>query len=70
MGNLSAEISDVMKDKSVILPEPFTNTKHLVSKQDLMIFHKNIRSINNKTDEILNTIESNPPHALRFTEHL
>jgi len=37
--------------------------------QDLMIFHQNIRSLNNKTDEILNTLESNPPHLLCFTEH-
>ena len=44
------------------------NTKHLVPK-DLMIFHQNIRNLNNKSDEILNTIESNPPHILCFTEH-
>ena len=44
------------------------NTKHLVPK-DLMIFHQNIRNLNNKSDEILNNIESNPPHILCFTEH-
>jgi hypothetical protein len=38
-------------------------------KWDLIIFHQNIRGINNKTDEIVNTIASNPPHVLCFTEH-
>ena len=33
-----------------------------------MIFHKNIRNLNNKTDEIWNTIELNLPHMLCFTE--
>ena len=50
-----------LRDKSATLPEPFTNTKHMVP-QDLIIFHQNIRSINNKIDEILNTTESNPVH--------
>ena len=67
MGNLKAETSDGLKDKSVTLPELAPNRKHLVS-QDLMTFHQNIRSLNNKTDEILNTLESNPPHLLCFTE--
>jgi hypothetical protein len=38
-------------------------------EQDLIIFHQNIRGINNKTGEIVNTIVTNPPHVLRFTEH-
>jgi hypothetical protein len=65
VGNFNAETSDVLKDKSVILPEPFTNTKHLVP-QDLMIFHQNIRSLNNKINEILNTTESNPTTRTLF----
>jgi len=68
MGNVKAETSDELKDKSITLPELSTNRKHLVP-QDLMIFHQNIRSLNNKTDEILNTLESNPPHILCFSEH-
>ena len=68
MGDLNTDTSDVLREKSATLPEPLTNTKHLVP-QDLIIFHQYIRSINNKTDEILNTIESNPPHVLCFTEY-
>jgi hypothetical protein len=34
-----------------------------------MIFHHNIRGINNKTDETVTTIVTNPPHVLCFTEH-
>ena len=34
-----------------------------------MTFHQNIRGINNKTDEIVNTIVINPPHVLCFGEH-
>ena len=68
MGNVKAESSDELQDKPVTLPELSTNRKHLVP-QDLMIFHQNIRSLNNKIDEILNSFESNPPHILRFTEH-
>ena len=37
-------------------------------KWDLMIFHQNIRGVNNKTDEIVNTVAKNPPHVLCFTE--
>jgi hypothetical protein len=38
-------------------------------KWDLMIFHQNIRGLNNKTDETVNTVVTNPPHVLCFTEH-
>jgi len=34
-----------------------------------MIFHQNIRGISNKTDEFVNTVVTNPPHVLCFTEH-
>jgi len=68
MGNIKAETPDELKDKSVTLPELATNRKHLVS-QDLMIIYQNIRSLSHKTDEILNTLESNPPHLICFTEH-
>ena len=34
-----------------------------------MIFYQNIRGINNKTDEIVNTIATDPPHVLCCTEH-
>jgi hypothetical protein len=37
-------------------------------KRDLMIFHQNIRGFNNKIDEMIITIEKNPPHVLCFTE--
>jgi hypothetical protein len=38
-------------------------------KQDLMIFHQNIRGINNKTYEIVNTIATNPPQVFCFAGH-
>jgi hypothetical protein len=34
-----------------------------------MIFHQNITGINNKTDEIVNTIVINPPQVFCFAEH-
>ena len=34
-----------------------------------MIFHQNIRGLKDKTDEIVNIIETNPPHVLCFTEY-
>ena len=39
------------------------------SNKALMIFHQNIRGLEDKTDEIVNIIETNPPHVLCFTEH-
>jgi hypothetical protein len=68
MGDLITETSDVLSNQSVIIPGPSTNMKHM-APQDLIIFHQNIRSLNNKIDEIWNNIESNPPHVLCFTEH-
>jgi exonuclease III len=67
MGKLSVRNSYVLNSESVILPQPSKSTK--VSKRDLLIFHQNIRGINNKMDKILNTIATNPPHVLCFTEH-
>jgi hypothetical protein len=69
MGKLSVRNSNVLNSESVILPQPTKSTNHLVCKQDLMIFHQNIRGINNKINEILNTVATNPPHVLCFTEH-
>jgi hypothetical protein len=60
--------SYVLNSESVILPQPSKSTYNLVSKRDVMIFHQNIRGINNKIDEILNTISTNPPYVLCFTE--
>jgi len=45
------------------------DTNHSVFKGDFIIFHQNIRGVGNKTDEIVNTIATNPPHVLCFTEH-
>jgi hypothetical protein len=68
MGDLITDTSDVISKQSVITPGPSTNIKH-VAPQDLVIFHQNIRSLNNKIDEIWANIESNLPHVLCFTEH-
>jgi hypothetical protein len=35
----------------------------------LLIYHQNMRGINNKTEEILSQWESNLPHVFCFTEH-
>jgi exonuclease III len=59
----------VLNSESVILPQYSESTNYLVSKWGLMIFHKNIRGINNKIDEILKAIATNPSHILCFTEH-
>jgi hypothetical protein len=37
---------------------------------NLLIYHQNIRGINNKTDELLSQWESKFPHVLCLTEHL
>jgi len=66
MGKLSAKNSDVLNSKSVVLTQPSTSTNHLVFKRDLVIFHRNIRGISNKTDQILNTVVTNPPHVTLF----
>jgi hypothetical protein len=54
---------------------PVTGLLYLLSgshylKRDLTIFHHNIRGTNNKTDETVNKIVTNPPHVLYFTDHL
>jgi len=69
MGKLSVKNSDVLNSKSVVLTQPSKSTSHSVFKWDLMILHQNIRGESNKTDEIENTIATNPPHVLCFTEH-
>jgi hypothetical protein len=69
MGKLCVKNSDVLNSKSVVLTQPSKSTNLLVFKWNLMIFHQNIRDVSNKTDEIANAIETNPPHVLCFTEH-
>jgi len=69
MGKLSVKNSAVLNSKSVFLTQPSKSTNHSVFKWDLVILHQNIRGISNKTDEIANTIATNPPYVLCFTEH-
>jgi len=59
----------VLNSKSFVLTQPSESTNHSFFKWDLMIFHQNIRGISNKTDEFVNTVVTNPPHVLCFTEH-
>ena len=74
MGKLGANNLGVSNSESVCLPPP---TKQEInngsisysSNKDLMIYHQNIRGLPDKTDEIVNIIETNPPHVLCFTEH-
>ena len=74
MGKLSVNNLGVSNSESVCLPPP---TKQEInngsisysSNKDLMIFHQNIRGLEDKTDEIVNIIETNPPCVLCFTEH-
>jgi hypothetical protein len=37
--------------------------------QTIKIFHQNIRSLRNKTNELLSCIQDDPPHILCFTKH-
>ena len=59
----------MLNSKSVVLTQPSKSTNHSVFKWDLIIFHQSIRGVSNKSDEIVNTIVTNPPHVLCFTEH-
>jgi len=68
MGKLSVKNSDALNSKSVVLTQPSKSTSLSVFKWNLMIFHQSIRGISNKIDGFVNTIVTNPPHVLCFTE--
>jgi len=41
----------------------------LHSNQTIKIFHQNIRSLRNKTNELFCHIKDDPPHIIRISEH-
>jgi len=46
-----------------------TLTHVLPHKQSIKIYHQNIRSLRNKTNELLCHLNHDPPHILCLTEH-
>jgi hypothetical protein len=44
-------------------------THILPHKQSIMIYHQNIRSLRNKTNELLCHLHHGPPHILCLNEH-
>jgi hypothetical protein len=68
MGKLSVSNCDVQWIS--YFTTTFKKFQYIIYKWDLMIFfYQNIGSIENKINEILYVIPTNPPHVLCFTEN-